>query len=54
MDDYQETRLHEPDPSPAKMRWLNKRRMLSWVLYFVVALAVMAALYFGFGTAPQV
>jgi hypothetical protein len=44
MDDYQETRLHEPDPPPEVRKVLKRRRMLSWVLYGATAAALLAVL----------
>ena len=42
MDDYQETRLHEPDPRPGEAKALKRRRALAWAGYIVVFMAVLA------------
>jgi hypothetical protein len=47
MDDYQETRLHEPDPPPEVQKSLRRRRMFTWVLYGATAVALLAVLLSG-------
>jgi hypothetical protein len=43
MDDYEETRLHEPDPPPEVRKALKRRRIVSWALYTLAAVGVLAA-----------
>jgi hypothetical protein len=43
MDDYQETRLHEPDPPADVQKKLKRRRMVYWALYTLAAVGVLAA-----------
>jgi hypothetical protein len=42
MDDYEETRLHEPDPPPEVRKALKRRRIVSWALYALVAVGALA------------
>jgi hypothetical protein len=50
MDDYQETRLHEPDPKPEEAKALRKRRAISWVLYAFIVVTVLVCAYAVFHT----
>jgi hypothetical protein len=47
MDDYQETRLHEPDPPPAMRKALKRRRWAAWALYALGIFAALALLLSG-------
>jgi hypothetical protein len=47
MDDYQETRLYEPDDPPEVQKTLKRRRLLSWALYGLVAVTLLVALVTG-------
>ena len=42
MDDYQETRLHEPEPPPEMRKALKRQRWVAWALYAVTAAGVVA------------
>lgn len=47
MEDYQETRLHEPAPRAGELKALKRRRLMGWVLYAVAAGAILAAVLSG-------
>jgi hypothetical protein len=42
MDDYEETRLHEPDPPADVRKKLKRRRAMYWVLYTLAAAGALA------------